>query len=305
MNASSTAVHPSAFPSAGTVSADARPSLRADAAQIVRDYGDYRFLLWQLTLRDVRIRYKQAVMGFFWALFMPSMIVVSGVLVKLAMARFAGTELQLEQVAALGVKSLAWAFFVGSIQFSVASLTGNMSLVTKIYFPREVLPISSTLGQAADTGIAAAAFTVALPFLGVAPSGALLWVPVLLALLFVLTAALALFLSCANLFFRDVKYIVQVLVTFGIFFAPVFYEPQALGGRLGGALLMSPVAPLLEGLRLVVVQGHDLRRPLVAADGFVVWHPWMLAYVAALAVLSFVAASLLFHRLEIIFAERA
>jgi lipopolysaccharide transport system permease protein len=110
-------------------------------------------------------------------------------------------------------------------------------------------------------------------------------------------------LACANLFFRDVRYIVQVLLTFGMFFTPVFFEADQIGARAGRIMMLNPVAPILEGLRLAVVNGHNLARPLVLSSGAVVWQPWHLAYSAVFATCGVVAAALLYSRLELTFAE--
>lgn len=277
-----------------------------DIQEIVADYRNSRDLLYQLTLRDIRIRYKQAVMGFGWALFMPILIVLSGVVVRYAMATLSGRQLELGTLAAIAVKSIPWAFFVGSIGFAVASLTGNGNLITKIYFPRECLPLSAVFTQGFDTAIGIAALTVALPFLGVRLHWSLLWVPVLLVILFVFVAAASLFLSAASLFFRDVKYIVQVVLTFGIFFTPVFYEPTMLGGMGAQLVMLNPLAPVLEGLRLAVVDGHNLLVPLMSAKAgqpVLAWSPWYLLTSAVWAVGGLFFFGLVFHRAEFKFAE--
>ena len=113
--------------------------------------------------------------------------------------------------------------------------------------------------------------------------------------------------SCANLFFRDVKYIVQVLLSFGIFFTPVFFEPEMFG-PLGARVMMmvNPLAPLLEGLRLSVVMDHNLLDTLVVQGRHSVvlaWSPWYLVYSAACAIAAWLAGLLLFHRGESKFAE--
>ena len=271
---------------------------------IVREIWAFRELLHQFTLRNIRIRYKQAVMGFAWAVFLPFLIVLSGMIVRFAMAQLSGTELEIEVIAVIAVKALPWAFFVGAVSGSNMSLIGNANLVTKIYFPREVLPLSSVLAQTFDTMVGAIALLLVLPFLGAQLSLALLWVPLLAAVLFLFTLGLALFLSSANLFFRDVKYIVSVILTFGIFFTPVFFEP-AMFGEVGARLMMlNPVAPILEGMRLTVVDGHSLLAPIYT-DGFLVWSPWYLLYSAVWATVGFAGASLMFHRLEFLFAEYA
>jgi len=297
------AVHrPSAAPP--PVNRPGRHTMADDFREIVSDLWYGRDLLYQLTLRDIRIRYKQAVMGFGWSVFMPIMVVLSGALVRYAMALVSGGQLDTADVASLAVKALPWAFFVGTIGFATTSLTANMHLVSKVYFPREVLPLSSTLAQAFDSLIGLATLAVILPFLEVQLTLGLLWVPLLVVLLLIFTAGASLFLSCANLFFRDVKYIVQVMLTFGIFFTPVFFEPAMLGPKGSRLVMLNPLAPILEGMRLAVVKGHNLLVPLMdPAKGAVVWDPWYLAYSAIWAVGGLVLAALLFHRSEFIFAE--
>lgn len=279
---------------------------RSATSEIISDYWSHRELLYQLTLRDVRLRYKQAVMGFGWAIFMPTLVVLSGLIVRFAMAYYAGTSLVASDVARMGVKGVGWAFFVGALGFATASLVTNSNLVTKVYFPREVLPVSATLAQAVDSLIGSAALAVLLIVLGIRPTLALLWVPVVALLLFVFTAAVGLAVSCANLFFRDIKYIVQVVLTFGIFFTPVLFEPAAFGRR-GALMMINPLSPLLEGLRLSIVDGHNLLAPLIVisnkGEQVLAWSPWYLAYAALWSIGGLILASLLFHKLESSFAE--
>lgn len=285
-----------------------RHRITADLAEIARELWQTRELLHQLTLRDIRIRYKQAVMGFGWAVLMPGLIVLAGVIVRVAMLQLSGGTLDRLTVAGLALKGLGWAFVVGAIGFAVQSLTGNANLVSKIYFPREVLPLASTLAQAFDATIGAMVVAGLLLILGVPVTATALWALPLALLLVLQVAAAALILSCGNLFFRDVKYLVQVGLTFGIFFTPVLFEPAMLGNLGATIAMLNPVAPILEGLRLAVVQGHDLLEPLVVhgRDGAAVtaWQPWYLAYAAAWGIGGLLLGSVAFHRLEFAFAER-
>lgn len=279
-----------------------------DLVQMCRELIRSRELLYQLTRRDITIRYKQAVMGFGWALFMPLLIVFSGIVVQLALANFSGRTLSATGLGGMAVKAVPWSFFVGAIGFATNSLVSNMSLVTKVAFPRAVLPLSAVGAQCFDSGIAMASLVVLLPLLGaLQATWALLWVPVLLMLLTGFTTACALFLSCANLFYRDVKYIVQVLLTFGIFFTPVFFEPAMFGPRGAPIAMLNPMSPLLEGLRLAVTAGHNLLEPLLTstASGAVVtvWSPWYLVYACVVTLLGLPAAALLFYRSQYAFAE--
>ena len=287
-------------------SASARIRPLATLAETGRDLVEYRHLLYQLALRDIRVRYKQAVMGFAWAIFLPALIVVSGILVRYAMSYLSGTQLETDMIAGLAIKSIPWAFFVGAIQSASGVLIGNRNLVTKIYFPREVLPLASVLAQCFDSSIGGMAVILLLPILGIHYGLTALWALPLLAALFLTTVGFALLLSSANLFFRDVKYIVRVILTFGIFFTPVFFEPEMFG-RIGAQVMMlNPMAPILEGLRIAVVEGHDLSQTLMVARGgeeILAWSPWYLVYVFVLAIFGTAATALLFHRLEFLFAE--
>jgi lipopolysaccharide transport system permease protein len=266
----------------------------------------HRGLLYELMRRDIRIRYKQAAMGFVWAVLMPILIVAAGALVRVAMAFVGGRPLVSEEIMGIAIKAVPWSFFVGALGFATNSLTGNANLVTKIYFPREVLPLAATLAQVADSAIGLTALLVAGLLLGVHFGVASLWAPVLLLLLIAFTAGSALVVSCANLFFRDVKYIVQVLLSFGIFFTPVFFEPEMFGPVGARLMMLNPLAPVLEGLRLSVVYDHNLLSALVETGrkgSVLVWTPWYLVSTAAWAIVMLLGGLLFFHRSEAKFAE--
>lgn len=296
-------------PAPGDASDDAprAPGTGAQLVEIARSVWAYRELLQQITLRDVRIRYAQAVMGFGWAILMPAFIVGAGVLIRSAMAYVSGTPIGSEAVFGIALKALPWAFFVGAIGFATTSLSGNFELVTKVAFPRIVLPLSAVLTQVVDSAIGAGVVLLLAVSMGVPISATWLWAPVIAALVITYTSAAAIFLACANLFFRDVKYLVQVFLTFGIFFTPVFFEPEMLGPLGGKLLMLNPLSPLLEGLRLAVAQGHDLASPLRLLDAqgqsVLVWTPLYLVYAGVVAVGGLVGSALLFRRLESLFAE--
>ena len=110
-------------------------------------------LLYMLTWRDVRVRYKQSVMGFFWAILMPLLIVSSGILVRIATATYSGSTVSKADLGSVMIRAVAWAFFIAGIRFSTNSLIGNPNLVTKIAFPKEVFPISAVLANLIDLSI--------------------------------------------------------------------------------------------------------------------------------------------------------
>jgi lipopolysaccharide transport system permease protein len=252
----------------------------------------HRDLLYMLSRRDVTVKYKQSIMGFLWAILMPLLITSAGVVVKLAMTAASGKGGMFREILPVAIKAAPWAFFVASIRFSTQSLSSNHNLVTKIAFPRAVFPLSAVASQLFDFMIAALV-VVAVAVFAVSPTVYLLWVPVLLALLIAQVAGLALLLSAANLFFRDIKYLVEVVLTFAIFFTPVFYSVAdivAKFGRSGELLLLNPVAPVLEGLDAVIVGGR-------APD------PLWTGYAAGWALVLLIVTPAIFLRLEPRFAE--
>lgn len=284
-----------------TSESHASPS--ADFAELVRELYAHRELLTQITRRDMRIRYKQALMGVGWAIIMPLVVVLSGWVLRLAFSRLAGAPLDGAVMAGIAVKSVGWAFFVGALGFGTASITANLPLVTKVYFPRAVLPLASVATQVADGAIATTALMLALPLFGVELHWSLLWLVPLLLILLALTTATALLFSCANVFFRDARHLVQLVLSFGIFFTPVFFDASAFGGSRTWIVMANPLAPVVEGLRLAVVAGHDLAEPLATAAGTLVWSPWFLAWSAIFTVVLLVASAITFRRAEFRFAE--
>jgi len=249
----------------------------------------YRELLWMIAYRDIRVRYKQSIMGFMWAILMPVLIVLSGVLVRYVYALASHIQLRTEDVASVAVKSLPWAYIVSSIRFSCLSLINNRELVTKIYFPKEIFPIAAVLASLYDLLVAIAALIIFLSIIRIGVYPNILWVPILLLILTSLTIGIGLMISAASLFFRDVKFIVEVLLTFGIFFTPVFYEVKMLG-RNGKWLLLNPMSSILDGFSACIAHHQS---PDMA---------W-LAYSTIVAIISLCGGYTFFKYLEPIFAE--
>jgi len=254
-----------------------------------QEFGQYKELLFTLTLRDIKVRYKQSFMGFAWAILMPVLVVGSGLIVMVAFSAMSGKPINKLDVLSVAVKSVPWAFFVAAVRFATNSLVMNKELVTKIYFPREILPLASIFANFFDFLVASFVLALILCVTRVGASIYLLCVPALLILLVLLTMSCGILLACANLFFRDVKYLVEVLLTYGVFFAPVFYSASILG-KWGFLLLLNPIGPVLEGLRNVIIlhRAPDL--------------PW-LAYSATWATVGLLLTWKIFQRAEASFAE--
>ncbi len=247
-------------------------------------------LLYVLTARDIKIKYKQSVMGLMWAILMPAIIVGAGMVIRVAMSKMSGTPLSPDSLASITVKALPWAFFISAVRFATNSLTSNASLVTKINCPRIAFPASAILSALFDLAVALFPVIGILVWCGVPFGAALLWVPLLLALLVLLVSGFGFAFAAANLFFRDVKYIVEVILTFAIFFTPVFYEADMLA-EWRFWLMLNPIAPLLEGLRSAVVLNEA---PEIG---------WLL-YSGLFSIVAFAGGWRLFYTLEPAFADR-
>jgi lipopolysaccharide transport system permease protein len=256
----------------------------------LRELYKRRELLYMITYRDIRVRYKQSIMGVMWAILMPILIVMAGIVVRYAYVLAAHKTLQMDDIAAVAVKSLPWAFLVSSIRLGCNSLIlSNRELVTKIYFPKEIFPIAAVLSSLFDFVVASGALVVFLAVARIPVSLTLLWVPLLLLTLVMLASGIGMIVAAGSLFFRDVKYLVEVVLTFGIFFTPVFYDIHMFGDK-GKWLLLNPAAPILEGMSGCIArqQSPDL--------------PWFL-YSTGFAVAALLAGYVFFKHLEPAFAE--
>jgi len=257
--------------------------------QSIRELIARRDLVYILTWREIKIRYKQSVMGLLWAVLMPLVIVLSGVVVRYAFSRVSGTPLALADVTAVAVKAVPWAFVVAALRFGTNSLITNSNLVTKVYMPRLAFPISAVCAQLLDFLIAGIVIALLLVAAQVGLSIQLLWLPLLIGCLILLTAGLAVILSAASLFLRDVKYLVDVFLTFAIFFTPVFFE-SSLFGPWASLVMINPISPLLEALTTTVIH-HEA--PSLG------WLGYSFAFTALLCA----ASIFMFEKLEPLFAE--
>lgn len=256
---------------------------------MITEFLRYRELLYMLTWKEIRVRYKQSVMGFLWAILMPALIVGAGIMMKVGFSFSTGRHISVTDVVSVSVKGVAWAFFVGAVRFGANSLIANNNLVTKIYFPREILPIASVLANFFDFLVAAAFVTVVMVVAGAGASMQLVWLPFIVLVLVMTTAGIALFLSCANLFFRDVKYIVEVVLTYGILFTPVFYSAHMFG-KWAPLLLLNPIGAELEAINDVVVLHHPP-------------DPLWLGYATLAGICGLIVSWTIFEKAEPLFAQ--
>jgi lipopolysaccharide transport system permease protein len=258
----------------------------ADYREMWREQVEYRELLRQMTARDLLLRYKQTVMGVGWAVFMP---LVNTAVFSVIFTRVAPLETPVAYPVFAFCGLWAWNFFASSLRFSVTSLTSNANLVSKVYFPREIFPFSSILVSLVDFVVGAAVLVALMIWFRVPVGPHLLWLPLVIVVHVIFTAAVALILSMANLFYRDVKYLFEVAITVWMFATSVVYPVDRIGGWLGAVLKLNPMTPIIDAYRSVLL----LNAPPPAA----------LAPAAGVAVVALLLGWLLFHRMEFEFAE--
>jgi lipopolysaccharide transport system permease protein len=208
---------------------------------------DYRELLFFLTWRDVKVRYKQTLLGAAWALIQPvcTMLVFSLFFGQLAKVPSDGVPYPIFSYAAL----LPWGYFSQALGQASNSLVGSANLVTKVYFPRLIVPMSSVLSGVIDFAIAFMLLIVMMAYYHIAPTPAIVFLPALFVLALVTALAVGLWLSSLNVAYRDVRYVVPFLVQFWLFATPVVYPSSLLGEPWRTLYGLNPMVGVVEGFR--------------------------------------------------------
>lgn len=225
--------------------------------QRFREVSSYRTLLWTLAWRDIRVRYKQSLLGIVWAMFIPvSMtLLFSFVFTKIVTIK---TDVPYPIFAYCGL--LPWQFFSSATTSATNSLIANRSLVTKIYFPAEVFPLSSIIASFVDFLMGWVVLVGLMIYFSFNGSSIMVsWTTILvIAIIFIqvlFTAGVGFFLSMGNLFFRDVRYIYGMVITLWMFASSVVYPIKVSNPELQTILNLNPMTPILDAYRDVLLRG--------------------------------------------------
>ena len=213
----------------------------------MKDLWSYRELLYFLAWRDVKVRYKQTAIGVVWAILQPVLTTAIFTVIFTQFARFDSAAVAYPLFALSGL--LLWIFVSSSITASGNSLINNSNLVTKIYFPRLIVPISATLAGLVDLAIG---FLIALGLMiyyGVAVTPRVLLAPLFVGLAALLAVSLGTLFAALNVRFRDVKHILPFALQIWMFVSPVFYPPSVLSDNWRFLLAFNPLTGTLEGFR--------------------------------------------------------
>ncbi|MBT5305050.1 MAG: ABC transporter permease [Candidatus Scalindua sp.] len=213
----------------------------------LRDLWEYRELLYFLTWRDIKVRYKQTALGAMWAIIQPffTMVVFSLFFGRLAKIPSVGIPYPLFAYAAL----VPWSFFANGLSQSSNSLVGSANLITKVYFPRLIIPVASVLSGIIDFAIAFIVFIGMALFYGIYPTAAVVLLPFFLLLGLVTALGVGLWLSALNVRFRDVRYIIPFLTQFWLFATPIAYPSSLLSEPWRTVYGINPMVGVVEGFR--------------------------------------------------------
>ena len=254
----------------------------------LRGLYQYRELLYFLTWRDIKVRYKQTVLGAAWAIIQPifTMVVFSLFFGKLAKMPSDDIPYPIFSYAAL----VPWTFFASGLGQSSASLVTSASLIKKVYFPRLIVPISAVLSGGVDFVLAFVVLLGMMLFYGIAPTGAVVWLPLLFLLALVTSLGAGLWLTAMNVQFRDVRYAIPFLVQAWMFATPIAYPSSLLDEPWRTLYGINPMAGVVEGFRWALLGTETA--------------PGLIIVVSALVAIGLlVSGAFYFRRMEKTFAD--
>jgi len=249
----------------------------------------YRELLFFLTWRDVKVRYKQTVLGAAWAVLQPAMMMVVFTIFFGRLANVSSGDVWYPLFALCGL--LPWFFFSTALTNAANSVVGSERLITKIYFPRLAVPVAAVAAAAVDFVVACSLLAVLVAFQGVWPGWQILLAPVVFVIVALFAAGLGALLAALNVAYRDFRYVVPFLIQVGMFATPTIYlQPSGNEGTMVKLLLaLNPLTSLVSAFRASVLGGP------------IHWSGLGVALLASLALL--VMGSLYFRRIEDRFAD--
>jgi len=231
----------------------------------LRDLWEYRELLYFLTWRDVKVRYKQTLLGAAWAILQPllTMLIFTLIFGRLAGIKSGGIPYPIFAYGGL----LIWTFFANSVTNSGNSLVGSSNLITKIYFPRMIIPAAAVAASVVDLCLAFLVQIALMAYYRVHPTWAITMVPVLVILSTLLALGVGMWLSALNVKYRDIRYAIPFLIQLWMFASAVIYPLNMLPPKWQTILMFNPVAGIVENFRVALFahQAFDWKSLGVAA----------------------------------------
>lgn len=213
----------------------------------LKDLWTYRELLYFLTWRDVKVRYKQTAIGVCWAILQPVLTTLIFAVIFSQVARFDSQNIPYPLFVLSGM--LIWLFIYNAITFAANSLVGNSNLVTKIYFPRLIVPLAAIFAGLIDLVLGFLILIGLMFYYGTSVSLQVLFAPIFIVLAVLLTLSFGTLFSALNVRFRDVKFALPFALQIWMFISPVFYPLDILSPRMRFVIAFNPLTGILQGFR--------------------------------------------------------
>ncbi|MGI8422720.1 MAG: ABC transporter permease [Chloroflexota bacterium] len=231
---------------------------------VARELWSYRDLLLSLVRRDLAVRYRRSALGFFWSFLNPLLMMLVFTIVFQVVRPLSVRNYALFVLTGL----LAWNFLAGSLSGAVRSITGNANLIDKVYFPREMLPLSVVLSNLVNFILSLAVFIPLALLMGAQLSAWTLTLPLIILVQLILVTGLALLLAAVNVYYRDAELILDVGLTGWFFLTPIFYELELLPKQIFGlsfdvwrlVYTVNPMATLVTDYRYVLLYEYPVIR---------------------------------------------
>ncbi|RJQ53150.1 MAG: ABC transporter permease [Desulfobacteraceae bacterium] len=253
-----------------------------------REIWAYRELLYFLTKRDIKVRYKQTVLGGLWAIIQPFFTMVVFTLFFGRMAKIPSDGIPYPIFVYAGL--LPWTYFANALSASGNSLVGSQHLITKVYFPRVIIPASAAFAGLLDFFVATSVLAVMMIWYQYLPGIGILLFPVLVGLTFLCAVGVGMWLSALNVEYRDIRYVIPFLIQLWLFVSPVIYPVSMVGEKYRWLLALNPMGGVINAYRSSLL-GH---KPIE-------WD--YLSISAIVIVFLFVSGLYYFRRMEKTFAD--
>lgn len=254
--------------------------------QISNNLWNYRHLTFKLAISEFKLRYKNSILGFFWSLLEPLLMLVVLYVVFTNLMRVNVEHYQLFLL--MGI--ISWNMLSRGTTMSLTSILGKPGLVQKVYFPREILVISTGITALLMTLLEFIVFGIFMLVFDVVPGNTLVYFPLILFFEFLLVLGLAFGLSALNVYYRDMQYIWAVVLQAGFFAAPIIYPLSIIPEKYVWIIMLNPMTRIIDALRGAVIYSA----PPVLADGL---------FIIAAALVVLATGYMIFLRLEPGFAE--
>ncbi len=231
---------------------------RVGLFQALRELVEFRPLIRALAERDLRVRYKQALLGIAWAVFTPIVLMLAFTLVFTKFGHVATHGVPYPLFSYIGL--IPWSFFSASVLTGGMSLSTNLALLNKLYCPREVFPLGAIAVAAADAVVSILVLLVLFPIEGSTPKWQAVYAPIMLLILFAFTLGVTLAISAAVVYMRDLRIALPLVIQLALFVTPVAYGAGTVASTRSGLIAYSalnPLVPVIDGLRRTVLLGQS------------------------------------------------